>query len=127
MAGTGKIFVADDDPVLLHGLDVALRGRGYTVRTAGSGAELLSLMERDCPDLVILDVMMPGMDGLEVLREVHAGERWPNLPVVIMTAVTDAGVMAAAKKGGAAAVLSKPFRLAELVGRIERCLGGAAD
>src|SRR5690606_40849546 len=66
------IFVADDDPVLLRGLDVALQGQGYAVQTAPSGPELLSLLEEgSSPDLLVLDVMMPGMSGLEVLRRIR--------------------------------------------------------
>lgn len=123
----GKICVADDDPVVLRGLDRALRRRGYAVRTAGSGAELLSLVEAERPDLVILDVGMPGMDGLEVLREVHTAERWPGLPVLLITALGDEAVTKTADVGDATAVLYKPFHLADLFGRVERCLSAGAQ
>lgn len=121
--GTRKIFVADDDPVLLRGLDLALTGRGYEVRTALSGAHLLELLESDRPDLLVLDVMMPGMSGLEVLRRIRGDGRWPNLPVLVVTARSDAVVVREAREGGAADVVGKPFRLRDLVGKIERRLG----
>lgn len=122
---TRKIFVADDDPVLLRGLDLALTGRGYVVRTALSGAHLLELLEYDRPDLLVLDVMMPGMSGLEVLRRIRGDGRWPNLPVMVVTARSDAVVVREAQEGGAADVVGKPFRLRDLVGKIEQQLGGA--
>lgn len=121
----GKICVADDDPVLLQGLDRALRRRGYVVRTAGSGTELLSLVDADRPDLVIVDVGMPGMGGLEVLREVHTPERWPGLPVMLITALGGELATEPEETGRAAAVLYKPFHLEELFGRVERCLSEA--
>lgn len=121
--GTRKIFVADDDPVLLRGLDLALTGRGYEVRTALSGARLFELLESDRPDLLVLDVMMPGMSGLEVLRRIRGDGRWPNLPVMVVTARSDAVVVREAREGGAADVVGKPFRLRDLVGKIEQRLG----
>lgn len=113
------IFVADDDPVLLRGLDVALKGHGYTVRTALDGPELLSLMERERPDLLLLDVMMPGMDGVEVLRRIRDDGRWSDLPVMMVTAVADSGVREEAARCGPADVVPKPFRLNDLLATID--------
>jgi two-component system response regulator MtrA len=114
-----KIFIADDDPLLLEGLSRALSGRGYTVRTAPDGPRLLSLMEHERPDLVVLDIMMPGMSGLDVLRRVRDDGRWPTVPVMMVTALTDAAVMESARNDGASDVIHKPFRLKDLVARIE--------
>ncbi|HEX7090051.1 MAG TPA: response regulator [Longimicrobiales bacterium] len=114
-----KIFIADDDPLLLEGLSRALSGRGYTVRTAPDGPQLLSLMERESPDLVVLDIMMPGMSGLDVLRRVRDDGRWPTVPVMMVTALTDAVVTESARNDGASEVIYKPFRLRDLVARIE--------
>jgi two-component system response regulator MtrA len=114
-----KIFIADDDPLLLEGLSRALSGRGYTVRTAPDGPKLLSLMERESPDLVVLDIMMPGMSGLDVLRRVRDDGRWPTVPVMMVTALTDAVVTESARNDGASEVIHKPFRLKDLVARIE--------
>ncbi|HEX7052286.1 MAG TPA: response regulator transcription factor [Longimicrobiales bacterium] len=113
------IYVADDDAALRRGLDVALKGRGYAVRTAPDGPALLSLVEAECPDLIVLDVMMPGMSGIDVLRHLRRDGRWRDLPVMMVTAVPDAEVHAEARDGGAAEVLPKPFRLRDLVARIE--------
>ncbi|HEX7118700.1 MAG TPA: response regulator [Longimicrobiales bacterium] len=117
------IFVVDDDPALLRGLDIALQGRGYAVRTAPSGQELLTLLESERPDLLVMDVMMPGMSGLEVLRHLREDERWAELPVMMVTAFPHADVKEEAWQRGAGDVMSKPFRLEELLERIERRLG----
>ncbi len=120
------IFVADDDPALLRGIDLALKGRGYAVRTAPSGPALLTLLESERPDLLVLDVMMPGMSGLEVLRRIREDERWAHLPVMMVTAYPHVDVREEARQRGAGEVMPKPFRLSELLDRIERYLGGEA-
>lgn len=117
------IFLADDDPTLRRGLDLALTGRGYSVRTAASGPELLSLLEEaERPDLLLLDVAMPGMSGLEVLNRLRGDRRWSDLPVLVLTASDDASVVTATREQGAVEVVVKPFRLGELVARIEERL-----
>ncbi|HEX6940397.1 MAG TPA: response regulator [Longimicrobiales bacterium] len=117
------IFVVDDDPALLRGLDIALQGRGYAVRTAPSGRALLDLLETERPDLLVMDVMMPGMSGLEVLKRLRSDARWAELPVMMVTAYPHADVKEEAWQGGAGEVVPKPFRLEELLERIERRLG----
>jgi two-component system, OmpR family, KDP operon response regulator KdpE len=118
-----RVFVADDDPVLLRGLELGLTARGYTVRTAANGRRLLALLESEVPDMVVVDVAMPGLSGLDVLQTIRASTRWAALPVVMITALADASVAAAARAHGAAGVVPKPFRLAELVNRIECAVG----
>jgi len=125
--GATRILLADDDPVLLRGLDLALTGRGYSVRTASSGAHALSLLETEPADVVVLDVMMPGMDGLEVLTNMRRDRRWSRVPVVVITALPDGKVAEAIEGNGPAQVLSKPFRVGELVGRIECVVGRGGE
>jgi DNA-binding response OmpR family regulator len=119
--GPATILVADDNPILLQGLDRALSASGYAVETAGDGAEVLELLARSpsLPDLLLLDVMMPKLSGLEVLRRLQADARWSGVPVVLVTAMTDETLPARALEGGAVDVLIKPFRLNELLGRID--------
>lgn len=125
MAGSAEaratIFIAEDNPILLHGLDRALSASGYAVATASTGEDLLQMLESEerCPDLVLLDVMMPGLNGLEVLRTLQARPNWKGLPVVLITAATDESLRTTARQAGAADLLVKPFRLRERLERIE--------
>jgi DNA-binding response OmpR family regulator len=115
------IFIAEDNPILLQGLDRALSASGYQVATASSGEEVLAMLDGAAiaPDLLLLDVMMPGLDGFGVLRTLQAHPRGRNLPVLMITAATDEALRATAKQEGAADLLIKPFRLGELLERIE--------
>jgi two-component system cell cycle response regulator len=119
------IFVADDNPILLQGLDRALTASGYTVRTAETGPVLLRQLETSPtpPDLLLLDVMMPEMSGLDVLRRVHTDSRWRDVPVVLITAANDEQLPVSALQHGAVDFLTKPFRLGELLARVEAHVG----
>lgn len=120
------IFVADDDTQLLAGLHLALTRRGYIVRTARNGRGVLELLEAERPDLLLVDVMMPEVDGLEVVRRVRGTARLRELPVLVVTALAGREHEARAREAGANAYLTKPFRLAELMARIERHLAASS-
>jgi two-component system cell cycle response regulator len=115
------VFVADDNPSILQGLDRALKVTGYHVRTAVSGRAVLTLLEEaeTVPDLLLLDVMMPEMSGLEVLRSLRMNPRWVDIPVVLITATNDGALPVSALRDGAVDFLTKPFRLDELLARVE--------
>jgi two-component system cell cycle response regulator len=115
------VFVADDNPSILQGLDRALKVTGYRVRTAESGRGVLTLLEEadELPDLLLLDVMMPEMSGLEVLRTLRMDPRWVDIPVVLITATNDGALPVSALRDGAVDFLTKPFRLDELLARVE--------
>lgn len=115
------VFVAEDNPILLQGIGRALTANGYAVATAPDGAALLRLLHAasDPPDLLLLDVMMPEMSGLEVLQAVRTNPRWDGLPVMLITAATDEGLPETARRHGAVDVLPKPFRLHDLLSRID--------
>jgi DNA-binding response OmpR family regulator len=115
------IFIAEDNPILLQGLDRALSANGYEVATAASGEAVLEMLEESpvSPDLLLLDVMMPGLSGFDVLRTLQAHPRGRELPVVMITAATDDALRVAARREGAADLLIKPFRLGELLERID--------
>lgn len=115
------VFIAEDNPILLQGLGRALSANGYQVATAEDGPSVLSLLSRaeTPPDLLLLDVMMPGMTGFEVLEAVHTEPRWSDLPVMLITAATDESLPSSALRSGAVDVLIKPFRLNELLNRID--------
>lgn len=122
---SATIFVADDNPILLQGLDRALSANGFRVRTAETGAELLRMLgeTESLPDLLLLDVMMPEMSGLDVLRHLRENERWRDIPVVLITAANDEQLPVSALQHGAVDFLTKPFRLGELLARVEAHVG----
>ncbi len=80
-----RVLLVEDDAALAQMYRVKLERDGYTVQVAGDGEEALSLLERDLPDLVFLDVRLPRMDGLTFLERVRASDRTKNLPVVIVS------------------------------------------
>jgi two-component system, NtrC family, response regulator HydG len=109
---TDTILIVDDEPYNLDLLEQELTDRGFAVERARSGAEALQKNEALRPDLVLLDYMMPGMHGLEVLREIRAGES--DVPVVVMTAHGSIEVAVEAMKLGAYDYLTKPTKIEEL-------------
>ena len=115
------VFVADDNASILHGLERALRASGYTVHTATDGSAVMRLLEEapQPPDLVLLDVMMPEMSGLDVLRRLRTEPRWADVPVVLITATNDGALPVSALRDGAVDFLTKPFRLDELLARVQ--------
>jgi CheY-like chemotaxis protein len=85
MQGAPKILVVDDTPPNIRLLEAVLSPRGYIVLTAASGQEALDLVATDAPDLVLLDILMPGMDGYEVCRRLRSDPATNVLPVVMIT------------------------------------------
>jgi DNA-binding response OmpR family regulator len=116
------IYIAEDNPILLQGLDRALRASGYAVVVAEDGHSMLQLLEaaKTPPDLLLLDMMMPQMSGLEVVEAVRSRAVWNDLPIMLITAAADEALPAVARESGVVDVLIKPFRLGDLLGRIER-------
>lgn len=100
-AGGKKVLIVDDNPDASEPLARLLRRLGLQAACAQSGPEALTLLEADLPDLMILDVMMPGMDGLEVLKRVRDNPRTAEMPVVIFSAITDPKFQTAVLEQGA--------------------------
>jgi DNA-binding response OmpR family regulator len=121
-----RILVVDDDPDLRRLLAVFLRARGHECLVAGDGAEGLAQVSATAPDAVITDVNMPGMDGLEMLRQLRSGDR-SNLPVVVYSACAADAVCPAARQAGAQVVLRKPASLHDILAAVERACRGTAD
>jgi two-component system alkaline phosphatase synthesis response regulator PhoP len=84
-----KILLVDDDPKFVDAIKVILDGAGYDVEVAYDGNEGWKKMVECNPDLIILDVMMPGKDGFELCAEIKADEKWREVPVILLTAVGD--------------------------------------
>jgi two-component system response regulator MprA len=110
-----RILVVDDDPEILSFIRRGLQFEGYSVETAGDGTEAFAKAREKLPDLVILDVMMPGMDGMEVARRLRqAGE----VPILMLTAKGTVADRVAGLDSGADDYLVKPFSFDELLARI---------
>lgn len=120
------ILVCDDDPLLVDLLDYRLSARGYRVATARDGEEALAQVAAAQPDAVVLDAMMPVIDGYEVLRRLRADEAGPRIPVIMLTARQRERDIVGALELGADDYMVKPFIPEELVARLTRLIGPAA-
>ena len=116
----GKILLVDDDDRLRDSFYNILSMEGHTVRTASSGESALRMAEDEAPDAVIMDVRMPGMDGLAALRLLH--EREPRLPVIIMTAYSTTESAIEATKLGAFDYILKPFEIPDVLELVTKAL-----
>ena len=114
-----RILVVDDDPPSVKMTAFLLREEGYEVLTSPNGREALRLLEREKPDLILLDVMMPGLDGFETLREIRA--RY-HIPVIFLSAKGETVDRVAGLELGADDYLAKPFEPAELLARVKAVL-----
>jgi CheY-like chemotaxis protein len=127
MSAQARIVIADDDPDILSLVQIVLRGAGHEVVAAHDGAEALERVLAERPALVVLDVMMPGLDGLEVTRRLRATEGFETLPVLLLTArVADADLQAG-EAAGATGYLRKPFSPQELRERVAAALDDATS
>ncbi len=120
------ILVIEDDRSIRAGLLDTLRAKGYSVQTAERGAEGLALFRRELPDLVILDLMLPDMEGFEVCRQLKAPGA-PDVPVIILTARGAELDRVRGLELGADDYVTKPFGLKELLARIRAVLRRAGD
>jgi two-component system, OmpR family, KDP operon response regulator KdpE len=111
-----RILVVDDESSLVRAVAANLRARGYEALTAASGEAALTVIETHQPDCIVLDLGLPGVDGLEVLRRLRT---WATTPVVILTAVDDERDKATALDLGADDYVTKPFAMAELLARVQ--------
>src|SRR5262249_19923568 len=122
-----RILVVDDEPDISVILVVALRRAGYQVATAQDGADALAKLAASVPDVVLLDVMMPGMDGFETLRRIRTNPATARLPVIMLTARAQLADRMAGFERGADDYVPKPFEPAELVARVGALLKRSAE
>lgn len=115
-----KILVVDDEPHIVRLVQVNLEKAGYTVSTASNGREALDVVEEVQPDLVVLDVMMPEMDGLEALKRLKENPVTSEIPVILLTAKAQDADVFEGWKSGADLYLTKPFNPGELLLFVQR-------
>ena len=113
MSTKGRVLVVEDDPSIAELLVYALEGEGYDVVPVGDGALALAVITETVPDLVTLDLGLPGISGEELLRALRSDERTRRIPVIIVSANVDR--MEKGDRELAAAVIAKPFDMSELL------------
>lgn len=119
---TNSIMVVEDDPNILRQIEFNLRSHGYTVVTAISGVDALRQMLLQRPSLLITDIMMPEMDGYELVAALRRDRLLGDLPVIMLTARTSEDDMVQGYTSGTDLYLTKPFDPAELIAFVERIL-----
>jgi DNA-binding response OmpR family regulator len=122
MGMRGSILVVDDEPTIADVVSRYLERAGYDARTAADGAAALRCAGEEWPDLVVLDLMLPGMDGLEVMRRLREYGDGPRVSVILLTAKGEHADRIAGLKLGADDYVVKPFSPAELVARVDAVL-----
>jgi DNA-binding response OmpR family regulator len=110
-----RVLIVDDDPRIVQLLTEHFKPT-YTVETAMNGGEALSIVRRARPDVVVLDVMLPGMSGIHVLKELKRAD--PTIPVIVVTGTDSLAIATEAVRSGATTYLRKPFDLRELDQRV---------
>jgi CheY-like chemotaxis protein len=115
-------LIVDDEPQNRKLLEALLRPEGYVTRTANNGDEALAAVRLHFPDLILLDVMMPGMDGYEVAKILKTDPTTLHIPIIMVTAGTDPGALLDGLNAGAEEFLTKPVNRAELWLRVRNLL-----
>jgi len=118
-----RILVAEDDPAILRQIAFNLESGGYQVETATTGVEAFRRLMANRPDLLITDIMMPEMDGYELVASLRADEGLADLPVIMLTAKTLDSDIAQGYNSGTDLYLTKPFNPVELISFVQRILG----
>jgi DNA-binding response OmpR family regulator len=115
-----KILIAEDEPLILQTLELKLKKEGYEVIGCVDGLDALQKIDSEQPDLIITDIMMPYMSGLEVVRKVKNDLSSKNIPVIVLSTMGQESIVEEAFELGADDYLKKPFSLSELSIRIKR-------
>jgi DNA-binding response OmpR family regulator len=121
-----KILIAEDDPSIRDLLTQILRLEGYAVEAHAEGAGALASLKAGAPDAVVLDLMMPNVDGLELLNHIRSEAATTTLPVVILTAKGDDATTWAGWSGGCDYYMTKPFEPDELMSTLARLVDAGA-
>ena len=120
---TKRVLICDDDPVILRLLEVNLELEGYDVLTANHGEEAFEIASRELPDLVILDIMMPRLDGYQTCQKLKAQPSTEPIPVVFLSAKAQQSDIEKGRSFGVSEYLTKPFDPNDLLDVVERLVG----
>jgi CheY-like chemotaxis protein len=118
-----KILVADDEVFMLRLLEMTFKKGGFAVVSCRDGKEALAKAVTELPQLIVLDVMMPGLDGLGALRQLKENPATREIPVVVLSAKGHALTKVEAEASGAVLFLAKPFSPNDLLGAVQKILG----
>ncbi|MGW7342762.1 response regulator [Streptomyces sp. NPDC054854] len=124
-----RVLVVEGDPQLLRALRITLRARKFECQEAGTGADALRLVATHTPDVILLDLGLPDMDGIGVIKSIR---RWSRVPILVLSALRTSGEKARALEAGADDYVTKPFSMDELLARLRaatrsEAMSGAAD
>jgi CheY-like chemotaxis protein len=121
-----KVLIADDEAHMLRVAELALRRGGYTLLIAKNGREAVEITRSEKPNLIVMDVQMPVLDGLNALREIKADPSTASIPVIMLTARGHTLARSEAEGSGAAMFVTKPFSPNQLLADVQRLLSPAA-
>lgn len=121
-----RILVVEDDCLIREVLEMALRGEGYTVDTAGDGVSVVEYLSTETPDLVVLDLALPLIDGFQVCQVIRRQSATASVPILVVSALASASAIRAAYRAGADVYLDKPFDLSDLLANVQALLKSRA-
>jgi CheY-like chemotaxis protein/MinD-like ATPase involved in chromosome partitioning or flagellar assembly len=119
----GKLLIIEDDPTALRLIEYTLKQRGYQVITTRNGLEGIITAQKEEPDLIILDIMLPGIDGFEVCKRLRAGAQTAKIPILIISAKIQTEDINTGFRAGADDYLCKPASPSEIIARVENLIG----
>ncbi|MGB9597419.1 MAG: response regulator transcription factor [Candidatus Poribacteria bacterium] len=122
MMGKRKILIVDDEADITDTLSFMLQARNFDVVTANNGKEGLAKVKKEHPDLVILDISMPEMDGYNVCNKLRQDNETKDIPIIMLTAKGETEAVIKSYESGANDYVVKPFNLSTLISRINNCL-----
>jgi len=115
-----KILIIDDEPDVIETLEFMLKARGFEIISASDGLSGISRAKADNPDLILLDIMMPGMDGYEVCSKLKRENATKNIPIIMLTAKGESDAVISAHKLGANDYIVKPYNLPTLLAKLNK-------
>lgn len=117
-----KVMIVDDEPHIVKMIAMRLKSNGYEVVTASDGAQCLELVEKEKPDAVLLDLIMPGLTGFEVCSRLKENERTRDIPVIMLTALAQKSDIARGIEAGARFFVTKPYNPEDLLYKLKKVL-----